>query len=511
MLRRLTPSRKSTATSFRRPPWNQQSPEWQAIDASLSDEEVARKISDAVDELDLSELERSYHGQGDLPYPPRLMIKAILYQIQCGHQSPTRWFKEAKTNDPMKWLLFGFRPARSRWYAIRQRLAPWIDQLNAQVIGRAVAEGVTPAKSASLDGTVVASYASRHQLTNEKKLQKRCEELERAVADDEAGVAPADVPAWMAKHSATRLRQQERYQAAQRRMKELQEENSSRIPSRRRQRDKIVVSVSDPDAAVGLDKHKVFRPLYNIQYARDLDSTLILGYGVFAQSSDAGTYEPMLDRVAQFTGRELEQAAADAGYATAVNLASSERRSVTLYAPWQENDFTCHTKKSKREPQLPKSQFEWLPESQTYRCPAGKELKYVGRETRQRAGDDKTVYFSYQSSPHDCRACPLSDRCVKNPNSGRRIRRNEHEELIEAHKALMQTAEAKAFYRRRKQTVELAFADSKEHRGFRRLSGFGVIVARVQMGLTVLVNNLLALRATVRRPMPNGGSLPSGP
>ncbi|HET6883604.1 MAG TPA: hypothetical protein VFI31_25855, partial [Pirellulales bacterium] len=89
--------------------------------------------------------------------------------------------------------------------------------------------------------------------------------------------------------------------------------------------------------AIGLDKHKVFRPLYNIQYARDLDSPFILGYGVFAQPSDAGTYEPMLDRVAQFAGRELDQAAADASYATAANLAISERRNVTLYAPWQEN------------------------------------------------------------------------------------------------------------------------------------------------------------------------------
>ncbi|HET6880461.1 MAG TPA: transposase, partial [Pirellulales bacterium] len=336
MLRRLTPSRKSAATSFRVPPWNQRSPEWRSIDASLADDHVARKISDAIDELDLLELERSYHGQGDSPYPPRLMIKAILYQIHCGHQSPTQWYREAKQNDAMKWLLFGFRPARSRWYAIRQRLAPWIDQLNAQVIRRAVAEGITHAKRASLDGTVVASYASRHQLANEKKLLKRSEELDRAVADDEARVAPADVPAWMAKHPATRLRQQERYQAARRRMEELQEENSSRIPSRRRERNKIVVSVSDPQAAIGLDKHKVFRPLYNIQYARDLDSPFILGYGVFAQPSDAGTYEPMLDRVAQFAGRELDQAAADASYATAANLAISERRNVTLYAPWQE-------------------------------------------------------------------------------------------------------------------------------------------------------------------------------
>lgn len=511
MLRRLARPGKSVATRFREPPWNRQSPDWQAIDAFLPDDHVAKRISKGVDEADLSELEESYQGQGERPYPPKLMLKAILYEIYQGRQSPAQWHRDAKENDVMKWLLLGCRPVRSRWYAIRERLAPWLDRLNAWILQQAVAAGVTSAKQASLDGTLIASGASRHQLANENKLQKRCEALQRAVADDESLVSPPTVPAWMAKRPAARLRQYQRYQVAQRRMAELQAENSGRIPSRRRERNKIVLSVSDPEAALGLDKHKVFRPLYNAQYARDLDSPLILGYQVFAQSSDAGTYEAMLDRVAQFTGRKLEQALADAGYATAVNLAVSERRGVTLYAPWQENDFTPAAKKPSQESQLPKSAFTWQPESQTYRCPAGKELKYVGRETRQRAGDENTVYLSYQSSRHDCLACSLSHRCVKNPSQGRRVRRNEHEELIESHQQRMQTPEAKQLYRQRKQTVELAFADSKQHRGLRRISGYGLTKARLQTGLTVLVHNLLTLQSALRPTQRNESNNPSGP
>ncbi|HEX3600036.1 MAG TPA: hypothetical protein VHU84_07820 [Lacipirellulaceae bacterium] len=122
-----------------------------------------------MDEAELSELEGSYHGQGDLPYPPRLILKAILYQIQQGRQTPAQWHRDAKENDVMKWLLLGFRPARSRWYAIRERLAAWIDWLNALILQKAVAAGVTPAKHASLDGTLIASGASRHQLANEHK------------------------------------------------------------------------------------------------------------------------------------------------------------------------------------------------------------------------------------------------------------------------------------------------------------------------------------------------------
>ena len=52
----------------------------------------------------------------------------------------------------------------------------------------------------------------------------------------------------------------------------------------------------DPAAAVGWDKYKVFRPLYNLQLMRDLDSPLALGYEVFAQNTDGGLFQPMLRR-----------------------------------------------------------------------------------------------------------------------------------------------------------------------------------------------------------------------
>ena len=66
-------------------------------------------------------------------------------------------------------------------------------------------------------------------------------------------------------------------------------------------------------------------------------------------------------------------------------------------------------------------------------------------------------------------------------------------------------------YRRRKQIVELAFADTKQHRGLRKLSGYGLTVARVQTGLTVLVHNLLGMLTALRPPALHATSIPSRP
>ncbi len=60
----------------------------------------------------------------------------------------------------------------------------------------------------------------------------------------------------------------------------MQQRNQQKRSSKRKQRTTIVVSLSDSEAVVALDKEKVFRPLYKVQVLDDLDSPLILGYGV---------------------------------------------------------------------------------------------------------------------------------------------------------------------------------------------------------------------------------------
>jgi hypothetical protein len=79
------------------------------------------------------------------------------------------------------------------------------------------------------------------------------------------------------------------------------------------------------------------------------------------------------------------------------------------------------------------------------------------------------------------------------------VQRSEHEELIQAHRTWMETDEAKAVYRLRGQTIEIVFADVKEHRGLRRFSGHGLARVRTEFALEVLLHNLLVLHRFLSR------------
>jgi hypothetical protein len=251
-----------------------------------------------------------------------------------------------------------------------------------------------------------------------------------------------------------------------------------------------VISPSDPEAALGPDKFKTFRPLYNAVTVIDMNSPLILAHEVFARSQDTALLEPLLQRAREFTRGRLRKVIGDSGFITGTNLAHSRTVEIDLIGPWKENDFT--TPDRKKPSQFAKDRFTWLEAEQTYECPAGHRLKHMGSERRQRAGDQEERLERYGCRAELCAACPLRSQCTSS-RGGRQLRRSEHEPLIEAHQAKMTTPEAKGLLRRRGQTAERGFADLKEHRGLRRITGRGLTRARTDVGLCVLIHNLLTL------------------
>ena len=183
----------------------------------------------------------------------------------------------------------------------------------------------------ALDGSAVAANASRRRLLNAERLQQRFHPLEAIRQDDAQGDAPPEVPAWMAKTPRSRTVQCERSLRAQEHRAGLQAANQHYSPSERRAPDKIVVSTSDPDAALGVDKDHVLRPLYTIQTVRDVDSPFILSYDVFAQATDAGTFSSSLDGDRK---RQSGLPAAEADDRVGVCRLERTSRLAAVFGPW---------------------------------------------------------------------------------------------------------------------------------------------------------------------------------
>jgi transposase len=472
----------------------------------LNVDHPARIIDVFVNGLDRTGLLASYLGVGSLAHDPVLMLKIVLYETSEGHLSPAQWVRHVGDSDALRWLGQGIQPSRSALYAFRDRLSQPVFEMHAQAIRQAIAEGLTAAEVAVLDGTSVRACASRHQLVNEDKLAKRLQELNAAVAQDAAGQPIESQPYWMAATPNGRRAQLEQYRLAGDELADRLAENQERPKDKQLPRRKVKVSITEPEAPLGRDKEKVFGPMYTAEFVVDTASLLILSFDVFPQVTDAGTLAPMLDRTQEVTGAMLIQISTDAGYVSLLDLQDCEERNVRLVGPVGQNDFT-EQKRAQADPaRIGKDQFEWLPEEQTYRCPEGHRLAYKGKEQKRRRDNNTVIQHRFHCPAEHCRACPLRERCVQDPEKGRTVKRLEGEEIIEAHKEWMKTDEAKATNRLRGSVIERCFGDAKQHRNLRRLHGRGLKTAKAEIGLVILVQtalNLARLRKNAVNPREN--------
>ena len=494
------------------------------------------------EELDLDRLLWSYAGRGSLPHRPDLLLKMVLYEHQNGRTQPAQWLYDLEKNTSVQWLTFGIRASRSTLYEFRDRVQPFLAGLNQQVIRTGIAQKHTDASKASLDGTFVPANASRHRLLSLKTVEQRLEQLDQEIAKIEAaeatepqprsvaktgadgtvetGVvaaaiaaqpeteqnpqtpttqAPSQEPenqprAFMAKTKRGKKRQRAQYCKAQKILNERNKSNARRRKDKRKKSEQVRVAIGDPMAPFGRDKMKVFRPLYNVQTMTDVETDFVFAFSVTPTLSDSGHLVPMIDQMAAVTGHPLKVVLVDSGYPSGNDLAQCEARKVEVFAPWNENSFTAEKRaKAGEDKPIRKDEFTWDPAIPGYRCPQSRPLTYRERTTKQKANGDSVTLEIYQADAADCNECPLKARCVHSSSGARTVRRQPHEDLIDQMRDRMKTPEGQALYRQRGCTVERRFADMKSFRGAERISGRTLERAEAQIGLTILVHNLITL------------------
>jgi transposase len=198
---------------------------------------------------------------------------------------------------------------------------------------------------------------------------------------------------------------------------------------------------------------------------------------------DSIPYLNRLDRQRERFGFDVAAVGLDAGYFTAGICKGLEERAIY--------GVIAYRRPNHKKGYLRKSDFVYDPSLDCYLCPEGSELTY--RTT------DRNGYRHYASNPHQCRSCPLQTKCTKSANFTKVITRHiwqEHKEHVDSHRL---TEQGKEIYRRRKETVERSFADSKELHGHRyaRRRGLGKVFE--QCLLCAAVQNMKKIALVVNR------------
>ena len=416
------------------------------------------------------------------------MLKMVLYQYLAGNQSPSKWMQEARDHDAMKWLGRGCVPSRTAWYNFRDRASKFIEQVHIQIVQRAVNEEIIDPAVGVQDGTSIAACASRHRMINRSTLDKRIETLDAVIAE----TSTEELPNWVPPTPSGRKQLRERMEVASEVLNQRIKANAEKPSDRRKAADKIVVSLSDPDAPLGRDKMKVYRPMYTVQWMVTTFTYFILSYLCEPSSSDAGTLAPMIDKTKAIVDDRLEEVQVDGGYTSILDLMACRQRNIELIAP-VDSGSTTSSKKQSGSKQIAREDFIWDAEKNCYHCPAGNDLTYLDRGRKQRQGGQFLWESRYRSNPNDCQGCPLIANCLKNGATSKTLKRLEGQELVDEQRQKMADPAMQKRFKLRGQTVELAFADAKGHRRMTRFHGRGLERVRAETGILVVAQNIRRL------------------
>src|SRR6266446_5453801 len=385
-------------------------------------------VSDVVDQLDLSEIERVYEEEdrGQPPYHPRMMTKILVYGYCVGVFSSRRIQKRLVEDVAFRVLAAGNQPD------FRKLHLQALEELFQQVLRLVLEVGALKLGRVALDGSKVKANASKHKAMSygrmeetEKRLREEVQELmkQAEAADEEEDKRYGrdrqgeELPEELQRRETRIARIQEAQKALEERAREKAASEGKESKEAKPER-KAQYNFTDPESRImkGADG---FVQGYNTQIAVEPLFQLVVRPPLPPAANDKQQVVPLIQAIQEQSGQKPEEVLADSGYCSEENL------------------------------------------------------KYLAK--RRMEGFVATGKQKHGERSEPCKRGPL-------PKDASRVERMERK---------LKTKVGAAVYARRKCMVEPVFGQIKQARGFRQFLLRGLEKVRGEWALVCMTHNLL--------------------
>ena len=316
----------------------------QDLDSTLPEDHQARAIWDFLDRLDLSAFYASIQavegGPGRPASDPQVLLAIWVYATVEGVGSARKLDRLCREHDAFRWLCGGVPVDYHLLSDFRVEHQEALNELLTQIVATLIAENLVTLEEVAQDGVRVRASAGSGSFRRKARLEE-CLELAQARVERLAQEREHPDPGVSRRERAARERaaqvRTDRVEEPLRQLPEVQavKERQKRHAGKKRAA-KVTearVSTTDPDARVMKMPGGDFRPAYNMQFATDVDSQVIVGAGVINQGNDQGEGLAMEEQVAQRTGQHPGAYLLDGGFVDLDDIEALERRGVRVYAP----------------------------------------------------------------------------------------------------------------------------------------------------------------------------------
>lgn len=389
-----------------------------SLDELIPADHLCRVIDAFVARLDLGQLgfaKVSPAATGRPPYDPADLLKLYVYGYLQQVRSSRRLEAECKRNVEVMWLLGRLAPDHKTIAEFRRTQGEALRAACAAFVRFLRAAGVVGGEWVAIDGSKFRSAASRKAVPSVAALERQVGEylatLDASDAADGAALEPAP----------------EAIQAALAQLEHARQVGPGR-------------ALTEPEARL---MQGTKGPAYNVQSAVDAKHGVIVAHAVTEEATDNRSLQPMAEAAREALGANTLRVVADAGYSNGAQVEALERQGIEAHLPVNRS-INNHGDGE----YFDRRAFNYEPETDRYRCPAGQWLL-----RKQLHRKDRTV--TYAAPLESCAGCALKARCT---GAARRlVTRHWHDEALQT-VAARTTA---AHMRLRREIAERPFAEIK--------------------------------------------------
>jgi len=397
-------------------------------------------------------LKDSYSDTGRPSIDPELLLRILLIGYLYGVTSERKLVEELQMHLAWRWftgLSFDQEiPHHSTFSKNRHRRfleSNLFQELFEAIVDRCQAAGLVEGEHLSVDGSFIPANASRLSRIPREQLP-------------EAAHVKRTVREYLA---------------------HLEQENPVEEPAHQQDQ----VSTTDPDSTYATKGARPAELGYFNNYLIDNRSCVILGVQATAArlSQESAAAREMITRSAERRGRFPQSVAADTAYGNGELLAWLEERDITPYIRVKESP-------------APKTnlygieKFTYDPGTNSYQCPEGKQLTYLGVNPLNRN-------HIYRATRKRCRECSHKPQCTTGHYRQLAIHIHEPSRQRARERA---TVPAFAAAQRQRRKVEALFAELKNQIGLRRMRLRRMKHVREQFFLAGTAQNLKRLARFLR-------------
>ena len=502
------------------------------LEISIPSDDPVRLVSAFVEEMDLSELYKTYSRIRKNQATPRQMLKLVIYAVMNRIYSSRDIQKACKRDINFMYLLEGMPAPDHATIArfISLHFSACAKVLLAQMSDLLYLLGEISGKTIFIDGTKIESAANKYTFVWKRAITKNqarlytklssfvaeCEELYgiRTVYQDRISIHTLK----RLKKQLCRIKVQEgivfvhgigrRKTQLQKSLEQLDqylEKLKEYTKKRYTLGDRNSYSKTDPDATFMRMKEDAMlngqlKPAYNIQHG--VDSEYITWIDISPHPTDTRTLIPFLKDMENHLGFKYSEVVADAGYESEENYLFIEENGQTAYIKPQNYEIS-KTRKYKKDISR-RENMEYHADRDSYICRNGRELT-VTNERRSKTTSGYVSVKTYYRSP-DCTGCPYKTECIKGNNC--KTPMEKRNKVLMVSKTMSQkraedleriTSEYGTMLRmNRSIQAEGSFADVKEDMNFRRYLYRGKANALAESILLAMGRNINKLHCKIQ-------------